>query len=130
MNNKYIKFACVGGIGFVVDLTAMILFSTLFPLFIARLLAFFLAVNSNWLLNRNFTFKAKQAERESSLFQEWSKFLCSSCFGAIPNLLCYWLLVSGFSLTGNLAVIAIIPGIVFGMLINYLLADRWVFNRS
>lgn len=129
MNNKYIKFACVGGIGFIVDLSSMILLSTLMPLFIARLLAFFFAVNSNWLLNRSFTFKAQQLKNDASLLQEWSKFLCSSCFGAIPNLLCYWLLVTGLSLSGNSAIIAIIPGIIFGMLINYCLADRWVFSK-
>lgn len=129
MNNKYIKFACVGGIGFIVDLSAMLLFSSLMPLFMARLLAFFVAVNSNWLLNRNFTFKTQQSENSTKLIQEWCKFLCSSCFGAIPNLLCFWLLITGLSLSGNAAIIAIIPGIIFGMLINYLLADRWVFSK-
>ncbi|WP_017220034.1 GtrA family protein [Moritella dasanensis] len=129
MNNKYIKFACVGGIGFIVDLSAMIVFSTLMPLYAARLLAFFFAVNSNWLLNRSFTFKAQQVDSDSGLLQQWSKFLCSSCFGAIPNLLCYWLLVSALSLTGTAAILAIIPGIIFGMFINYLLADRWVFAK-
>lgn len=123
------KFACVGGIGFIVDLTSMVLLSTLMPLITARLLAFFFAVNSNWLLNRCFTFKAQQLTTNTPLFKEWSKFLCSSCFGAIPNLICYWLLVTGLSLSGKLAIIAIIPGIVFGMLINYLLAERWVFCK-
>lgn len=123
------KFTCVGGIGFIVDLTSMILLSTLMPLITARLLAFFFAVNSNWLLNRCFTFKTQQLATNTPLFKEWSKFLCSSCFGAIPNLLCYWLLVTGLSLSGKLAIIAIIPGIIFGMLINYWLADRWVFCK-
>ena len=129
MNNKYIKFACVGGIGFIVDLGAMIILSTLLPLFIARLLAFLFAVNSNWLLNRNFTFKTQQSENNTRIIQEWSKFLCSSCFGAIPNLVCYWLLITCLSLTGNAANLAIIPGIIVGMLVNYLLADRWVFAK-
>ncbi|GIC78959.1 GtrA family protein [Moritella sp. F3] len=127
MNHKYVKFAMVGGMGFVVDLFAMVLFSTFLPLLSARLLAFFFAVNSNWLLNRSFTFKNQH--ENTSLMQEWSKFLCASCVGAIPNLLCYWLLVTGLSLTGNTAIIAIIPGIIFGMLVNYLLADRWVFSK-
>jgi len=130
MNIKYLKFACVGGVGFIVDLSAMIVFSTFMPLFTARLLSFFCAVNSNWLLNRNFTFKNKHLDSDSGLFREWSKFFCSSCFGAIPNLLCYWLLVSGLSLTGSAAIIAIIPGIILGMLINYFLADRWVFSKQ
>jgi len=129
MNTKYIKFACVGVIGFLVDLSAMMLFSTFMPLFIARLAAFFFAVNSNWLLNRSFTFKTQQLASNSGLIQEWSRFVCSSCFGAIPNLLCYWILVTGLSLSGNAAIIAIIPGILFGMLINYVLADRWVFSK-
>jgi len=130
MNIKYIKFACVGGIGFIVDLSAMIVFSTFMPLFGARVFAFFFAVNSNWLLNRSITFKEQQLESNTGLFQEWSKFLCSSCFGSIPNLLCYWLLVSSLSLTGSAAIMAIIPGIIFGMLINYFLAERWVFAKQ
>lgn len=129
MNHKYAKFALVGGMGFIVDLLAMILFSTFLPLLSARLLAFFFAVNSNWLLNRSFTFKTQRENSNGSLMQEWSKFLSASCVGAIPNLLCYWLLVTGLSLTGNTAIIAIIPGIIFGMLVNYLLADRWVFSK-
>jgi len=129
MNNKYIKFACVGGIGFIVDLSAMIILSTLLPLFIARLLAFLFAVNSNWLLNRNFTFKKQQSENNTGLIQEWGKFLCSSCFGAIPNLVCYWLLITCLSLSGNAAILAIIPGVILGVIINYLLADRWVFAK-
>ncbi len=129
MNTKYIKFACVGGIGFLVDISVMMLFSTLMPLFIARLIAFFFAVNSNWLLNRSFTFKTQPLVSNSGLMQEWSRFVCSSCFGAIPNLLCYWVLITGLSLSGNAAIIAIIPGILFGMLINYVLADRWVFSK-
>lgn len=129
MNNKYVKFAIVGGIGFIVDLLLMILFATFLPLLVARLLAFFFAVNSNWLLHRNFTFKAQQEQSNSSLRQEWSKFLCSSCVGAMPNLLCYWLLLTGLSLTGNAAIIAIIPGIMFATLVNYFLAERWVFGK-
>lgn len=130
MNNKYIKFACVGGAGFLVDLSAMLLLSSFMPLITARLLAFFLAVNSNWLLNLQFTFKAAEAINKSSLFKQWSKFCCASCCGALPNLLCYWVLVTGLSLSGIDAVVAIIPGIIFGMLINFLLADRWVFTQS
>jgi len=129
MNTKYIKFAFVGGIGFIIDLSTMLLLSSLIPLFIARLVAFFCAVNSNWLLNRSFTFKTQQLDNDTGLAQEWSKFICSSCFGAIPNLLCYWILVIGLSLSGSAAIIAIIPGILFGMLINFILADRWVFKK-
>lgn len=128
MNNKYVKFALVGGIGFFVDLLAMLFFTAFTSLFVARLLAFFVAVNSNWLLNRRFTFQSSTSKDHTALMLEWIKFMGSSCIAAIPNLLCYWLVVTGFSLDGYTAIIAIIPGIIAGMLVNFILADRWVFK--
>ncbi|MFT5881461.1 MAG: putative flippase GtrA [Moritella sp.] len=132
MNKKYWQFAVVGGIGFVVDLTTMSLLSIAMPLFTARCFAFFIAANSNWLLNRNITFAAQNSQTSLSLqenISQWTKFICSSCVGAIPNLVCYWGLITGFSLTGALAVFAIIPGILMGILVNFTLADRWVFQQ-
>lgn len=128
MNQKIIKFAFVGGIGFIVDFSSMFLLSTVFPLFPARLLAFFIALNSNWLLNRNFTFRNQAMQRSTSLIQQWTKFVISSCLGAVPNLVCYWGIIHIFNPAGITAIVAIIPGILLGMIVNFLLADKWVFR--
>lgn len=130
LNKKYWQFAVVGSIGFMVDLATMSLLSVVMPLFTARCFAFFVAANSNWLLNRNITFATQSTKSTMTFHQnisQWTKFICSSCIGAIPNLICYWGLVTTFSLTGGLAILAIIPGILLGILVNFTLADRWVF---
>jgi len=133
LEKKYWQFAVVGSIGFMVDLATMSLSSMVMPLLTARCLAFFVAANSNWLLNRSITFAAQNSKTPLSLQQninQWTKFICSSCVGAIPNVVCYWGLTTAFSLTGALAILAIIPGILLGILVNFTLADRWVFQQQ
>lgn len=138
----FIKFACVGGIGFVVDALAMLVLSFYLPVIPARGIAFWIAASSNWWLNRCFTFKAV---RRTNKLQQWLAFLAISCIGFIPNWGCYWLLihhvdVAAWSLSFDQSAqslilalwpfVAMLPGILLGMLSNYLFARGWVFKPA
>jgi len=139
---KSILFGLVGGAGFVVDVTAMAVLSQWLPMPSARAGAFWVAASSNWWLNRQLTFKKQQNQ---SKVNEWLKFLLSSCFGFIPNWGCYALLIPKLNLfislieniglthtffASSLPYLLMIPGILFGMAINFTLADKWVFKRT
>jgi len=136
MNNKFLKFGLVGGAGFVVDLTAMTLLSAVMPVIPARAGAFWVAASLTWWFNRQFTFKS--AERRAPL-RQWLKFLLTACVGFIPNWGCYWMLIEWvdkswlMQLAGSKGLliwplVAMIPGILLGVVANFTLATRWVYR--
>ncbi len=137
MKIRIIKFAIVGGIGFIVDVSALAMLSSFVPIIPARAGAFWVAASSTWWCNRIFTFK--ESERSEPV-QQWCKFLFCACIGFLPNWGCYWFLIkwTDFSwithLVGQHAAvlwpyIAMIPGILLGMAVNFTLSSRWVFRQ-
>ncbi|WP_019616761.1 GtrA family protein [Psychromonas ossibalaenae] len=139
---KVVRFACVGGIGFLVDVATMFLLSSYIAPIPARGAAFWAAATSNWWLNRHITFDAGDTAQP---MRQWGRFIAVSCIGFMPNWGCYWLLmhsvdvkqfVNQYPELNHLAlemvwpVAAMVPGVLLGMLTNYLLADRWVFRAA
>jgi len=143
---KLLKFASVGSIGFAVDATVMFILSFYIAAIPARGCAFWVAASSNWWFNRRFTFKAGDSAKP---LQQWWRFLAVSCIGFIPNYGCYWLLMQivDINLFGTFLAqysllqldhliemvwpfVAMVPGVLLGLLCNYLLAERWVFKEA
>ncbi len=138
MKYRMIRFALVGGAGFIVDVMALALFSSIVPFVFARAGSFWIAATSNWWCNRVFTFR--DAEKRTPVMQ-WLKFLLCVCFSFLPNWGCYWMLLEWFeptmieNITGqNVALfwpyVAMIPGILLGMLTNFILSELWVFRLA
>ena len=121
-----IIFAFVGCVGFVVDTAIFFLFFELagIPVFTARLIAFVCAATTTWAGNRILTFKHRT--RVPRLMQ-WRKFMVAACFSALPNLLVFK--VSLLVLEGGqfAPYIALVLGVLAGMVSNYTLSSRWVF---
>jgi len=132
LKHSYCRFALVGGFGFVVDLTSLILLSQCVPYPIARGLSFWVAASSNWWWNRHFTFSNNRHKKTAVL--EWLQFLSGSLMAFIPNLGIYLLLihVQPSSQYQGLTILwpyfAMIPGVAIGMCINYSLSRYWVFR--
>lgn len=148
---KVVRFACVGSIGFLVDVATMFFLSFYIAAIPARGIAFWTAASSNWWLNRKITFNAADKAKP---MRQWGYFLATSCIGFIPNWGCYWLLmqfvdteqlsawltnqsaelsyllIKTFPIEITWPFISMIPGVLLGMLTNYLLADRWVFHSA
>jgi len=148
---KILRFAGVGSIGFVVDAATMFILSFYIAFIPARAIAFWVAATSNWWLNRHITFDASDTSKPVS---QWGRFIAVSCIGFIPNWGCYWLLMQSIDINQLLiaslikypelksllvshldvevawSVVAMVPGVLLGMLTNYLLADRWVFRLA
>jgi len=123
-----IKFAFVGSIGFVVDLTMMLLLLDVFQveLMLSRVIAFTIAASSNWFLNRKLTFIHKNLTGYKST--EWLRFLISAIISAIPNLGIFYSLIQILPQTHLMIIFAMCSGILAGYFTNYYLASRWVYK--
>lgn len=122
---RFATFAVVGGLGFITDL---LIFSILLhieaPIAWARICAFACAIQVTWLGNRHFTFN----QRNTTIANQWLRFQTTALFSAIPNFLvftsCLYLLPD----TVFIHHIALVLGILTGILSNYYLSAYWVFS--
>ncbi|MGR5062895.1 GtrA family protein [Photobacterium sp. DNB22_13_2] len=135
-NIRFLRFAFVGGCGFLVDVAATYMLSHFVVVEVARGCAFWIAASSNWWLNRLFTFEGAQQKHP---FKQWLQFLSASSIGFLPNWVCYWMLLNSSLEQTTSALISIdiaiwwpylamIPGILLGMMVNFSLSERWVFR--
>ncbi|MCG7588461.1 GtrA family protein, partial [Photobacterium sp. OFAV2-7] len=126
------------GLGFIVDVSAMTLLSVVLQVIPARAGAFWVAASFTWWCNRQFTFK--EANKSAPL-RQWFRFLLTACVGFIPNWGCYWALIRWVDdawitqLVGESGLyfwplVAMIPGILLGMVVNFSLASRWVYRPA
>ncbi len=83
-SQKIMKFAMVGGLGFVVDtiVFSLAIYVLRTDLLTARVVSFILAATTTWLGNRLFTFSEREKEDK---IKQWSKFFFSALISAMPN---------------------------------------------
>ena len=143
LKHSFIRFSIVGAAGFLVDLACMLLLSIWLPHLTARGIAFWVAASSNWWWNRTITFKEskpdninkKEKDKKAAALQ-WMQFLGGSMIAFIPNWGCYLLLMFQPPATDNSTIsllwpyLAMIPGILIGMILNYVLSRFWVFSPA
>ena len=119
-------FACVGGTGMVVDLTTLSLLLHIMQFGPSRALAIWLAMTSNFLLNRRFTFSHA---RDSGAVPQYLLF-CSACLvGAIVNWTCSVVLVQATPLSA-FPIVAAGAGVIAGTVFNYCAASWFVFRQG
>ncbi|WP_417346972.1 GtrA family protein [Ferrimonas sp.] len=126
--SHWIKFALVGGSGFVVD---MVVFTSLHlagldPLE-ARGLAFLAAASTTWAGNRCFTFSDRSQGRAGG---QWIRALTAALMSALPNFALFWLTLKLVGEGWPGPQLALVAGIAAGTVSNYLLSSRWVFVAS
>ncbi|CAE6948470.1 hypothetical protein ACOMICROBIO_GDFFDHBD_03487 [Vibrio sp. B1REV9] len=124
---RLFKFAFVGGVGFIVD---TLMFTVLYQWFgmelmIARGIAFLFAATTTWYGNRKLTFS--HAEKYNSLVQ-WQKFMASACISALPNFIVFKGVTLILGTQDLMVYVALVMGILTGMVSNYLLSTKWVFR--
>ncbi|EOU3283825.1 GtrA family protein [Vibrio harveyi] len=127
--SRLLTFAMVGGVGFIVDtLIFMVLFQWAgVELMIARGLAFCVAATTTWLGNRCLTFSESTKDRA---FNQWQKFMLSASISALPNFAVFKVTTLLLGTQGTTVYIALVMGILAGMVSNYLLSMHWVFQQS
>ena len=133
--HTFIRFAIVGGVGFLVDLTSMLLLSIWLPHLLARGIAFWIAASSNWWWNRHITFiDVQKAQHKKAAVLQWMQFLGSSVVAFIPNWGCYLFLLAhppatpSPTLTLLWPYLAMVPGVLAGMMLNYIFSRFWIFS--
>lgn len=123
--SRFLRFAFVGGIGFVVDAGVLMLLLWVTPLgpFLARLVSVVVAMAVTWLCNRTLTF----GPSGRSLLDEGARYGGVGVASSIVN----YLLYSGFLLAipwlPPLA--ALVLATAVSMVISYLGYSRLVFDR-
>ncbi|WP_434565976.1 GtrA family protein [Vibrio chagasii] len=129
--HKMVRFAVVGVGGFVVDCAVFALLHYIvgLPLMTARIGSFIAAATTTWFGNRVLTFGFKGQGRWSDKLIQWQKFMFSASISAVPNLLCFKLMVELLPVFTGAVFIAMAVGILVGMVTNYLFSQYWVFNR-
>lgn len=127
--SRLLTFAMVGGVGFIVDtLIFMVLFQWAgVELMMARGLAFCVAATTTWLGNRCLTFSQSTKDRA---FNQWQKFMLSASISALPNFAVFKVTTLLLGTQGTTVYIALVMGILAGMVSNYLLSMHWVFKQS
>ena len=111
-HHKMVRFAVVG-----------------LPLMTARISSFIAAATTTWFGNRVLTFGFKGQGRWSDKLIQWQKFMFSASISAVPNLLCFKLMVELLPVFTGAVFIAMAVGILVGMVTNYLFSQYWVFTR-
>jgi putative flippase GtrA len=129
-------FGISGCIAFTIDVLMMSLLSLFLSLPLSRGIAVLVAASSSWWINRKVTFKS-----ENRAYKEWFHFLIVSSIGFVPNWLCYWWLMGidnpmtnwpfqNTIMVESWHIVAIVPGVLLGMVCNFILSFRFVFRAK
>lgn len=125
---RFLRFGIVGVAGFLADYGSYLLFCTVMPFYLARLLSFAVAVCTTWLLNRSWTFEQQPSRHP------WPKelliYFLSMSIGGAFNLSISLLLLNFFHQLPHVALFALAAGSIAGLLSNYLLSSRIIFNTG
>ena len=128
----FLRFAFVGGLGFLVDLAMLWLGLDVlgFDVYSARLVSFAVTVTFTWALNRHVTFGENRARTWPAMGREWVRFVAVNAIGLAANYAVYAVLVTYGG--GWLAVpyVAAGCGSVAGLVFNYVSSSRLVFGAG
>lgn len=119
------RFAIVGGIGFVIDASVLWALLAVFPsaLLLARVPSFLVAATVTWWLHRTYTFSAAPANH--NIVAQWFAFVCTNGIGNLVNLVVYGVLVkaAAWSAISALAMASLIAAVL-----NYVASRFFVFR--
>jgi len=129
LKHSFFKFALVGFLGTVTNLTIFYIFVDIFSLWANAIavIAFFVAGAQNYVLHHKWTFR-KIMSGEKLSFHGWIKFTITTFFGLAINLIVLNLILHFFNVPYK--VMAQGCGVTFGTVFNYLGSKRFVFRKS
>ncbi len=123
---QFTKFSLIGLSGMAVGLGALNLFMVIWRNFpMANVVAFFVAVTWNLLLNRRFTF----APTNKSFSREWFEFVTACSLGAVLNWAISFSLYYTFSFFHEQFNYAAMIGVATAYLLNFTLSRLYVFRN-
>ena len=129
---SFVRFALVGGAGYLVNAAALTVFTCTLYLDAAPALAgaIFVAMCFTWAGNRYLTFGARRAHDLRGMTEEWLRFVGANLLGAVVNYaVALSLLRYGPGWLHNLYV-AQACGVLAGLVFNFTLSSLVVFRAS
>jgi putative flippase GtrA len=127
---QFVRFAVIGTAAFVVDVGVLYLLRNMgFDLYSARVLSWSAAATSAWLGNRYYTFGVR-TDRRWSVRGEWIRYLLSVLAGGFLNYGVYAALVTSLPLVHRHPWLAVATGTLAGMLLNFTLVRRLLYQRT
>jgi len=126
--NSLLRFLFVGALGTIVNIIIFYIFADYlnFNASISSIIAFWVAVTHNYLLNHLWSFKKYvnfQVNRKSYI-----KYVCVNIFGLIVNLIVLNLILMQFNPTTKAT--AQLFGVLAGTFFNFILSKLYVFNKN
>ena len=126
---QFLKFAFVGGVGFLVDAgTFTLLTHNLgLDLVTARIISSLVfGMTATWLLNRYLTFRN---QRGGTMIGQYLRFATANIIGNLLNIGTHALLVENLALFHHLPLLGIVAGTFVGLIFNFTGSKWLVFGR-
>ena len=124
--HRLVKFGLVGATGFIVDMGIYSLLSMALgiPHLVARGGSYWVAASWNWYWNRTFTFNHVEKGRKAP---QWIKYLSMCLVSFLPNWGSYFLLTEYVPFFAEFKMLAVIAGVLAGMVFNFTFASVFIF---
>jgi putative flippase GtrA len=125
-----LRFAVIGALGMPVDwavLQLMVHWGT--GPYLGRVISWFCAATFTWAGNRYFTFAATRARGFTATIKEWTRFLAANAVGGLVNVGLYSVLVRFAPPPANDLTVALVLGVLLGLVFNFTLSKTMVFRK-
>ena len=126
---SFLRFAAIGALGVPVDwivLQAMVHWGS--GPYAGRVVSWFCAATFTWVGNRYFTFSATRARGLLATIKEWLRFLGANAVGGLVNVGLYSVLVRFAPPPLNDLTVALVLGVLLGLVFNFTLSKKMVFK--
>ena len=127
---SFLRFAMIGALGMPVDwgvLQLMVHWGT--GPYLGRVISWFCAATFTWAGNRYFTFAAARARGFTGTIKEWARFLAANAVGGLVNVGLYSVLVRFAPPPANDLTVALVLGVLLGLVFNFTLSKTMVFKK-
>jgi putative flippase GtrA len=122
---QFLRFAVVGTIGFVVDTACVYALRDVFGLYGAGVVGWAVALTSNWLINRLWTFRGQGG---GPAHHQFLRYAAVNVVGFVLNRGAYALMVTYVPMAAQEPILATAAGAVAGLFANYFLSRAVVFR--
>jgi len=125
-----LRFAVIGALGMPVDAGVLWLMTHRFGFdpYSARIVSWTCAATFTWTGNRYFTFHATRARGIAGIAKEWLRFLAANAVGGLVNVGLYSTLVRFAPPPINNLYVALVLGVLAGLVFNFTLSKKLVFK--
>ena len=128
---SFLRFAMIGALGTPVDwgvLHLMVHWGT--GPYLGRVISWCCAATFTWAGNRYFTFAATRARGIVATGKEWVRYLAANAVGGLVNVGLYSVLVRFAPPPFNELTVALVCGVLLGLLFNFTLSKKIVFRSE